>query len=68
MIDIADAPAVNLARHEITGDMPLAGHERAIAVGPQHFGYGCAVVSQKALIGRRSQIGAHMPHTGAVRI
>ena len=68
MFDISDAPIVVVAGLEITGHMPFAGHQRLVAISPQMFGNGSAVVAQKPLIGGGAQICPHMPNARIVRI
>ena len=68
MVDVPDTPAVDITRNEVTGDVPLAGHQRSISVSPKDFGDGGAVISENPWYCRRPEVGTHMADAGAMGI
>ena len=57
-----------VGRLDVLGDVPLAGHGRAIAGGPQHLGDGDAVVVEIAAVAVLATVLGHVAHARLVRI
>ena len=67
-VRVAETPGGHPRGPEVSADMPLAGHQRAVAVGFQHFGDRRRILAKIALVGRGAEVRAHVADASAVRI